>query len=176
MALDDALEALAAARPDHIDAFAVGKDRHVDDVARLGGIAAGLHLHLAANARRRHAGLLEVARARFVLFRRLRFDEAQLHRLVSVVLRRLHLCDDARTGLEDGRGRNRAVSCEQLRHADFLSDQSSNHDCFLPGPRRWLMRATEPGLQLTVGRVPSSLAAMRGGPAYLPAVVFAERL
>src|SRR5918993_2877654 len=103
MPLDDALEALAAAGADHVDALAVSEHRHVDGVARLRRLTAGLDLQLAAHARRGHASLLEVPCGRLVLFRRLRLDETELHRFVAVVVDRLHLRDDARAGLEHGR-------------------------------------------------------------------------
>ena len=61
VALHDALEALAAADADHVDAIAVVEDA-VDEhlVAGLERVAARRELHLAAHARRRHAGLLVV--------------------------------------------------------------------------------------------------------------------
>ena len=63
MALHDALEALAAADADHVDAVAVGEDAgHEHLVAGLQRLGALGQLHFAADARRRHAGLLVVPR------------------------------------------------------------------------------------------------------------------
>src|SRR6185503_20657923 len=61
----------------------------------------------------------------------LRLDEPELYGLVAVLLGRLHLRDDARPRLQHGRRMHAAVRSEQLRHADFLADQSSDHG-YLP--------------------------------------------
>ena len=128
--LDDALEALAAAGANDVDAFAVGEDRHVHLIARLHRIASGRLLHLAHDARGRHTGLLEVSLRGLVLFRRPSFDEPDLHGLVAVALRRLHLRDDTRASLEHGRRMHGAVGVEQLRHPDFLAEESCDHGYF----------------------------------------------
>jgi hypothetical protein len=122
MPLHHALKAAAAARADDVHALAVREDRDVDLVAGLRRLAARLDLDLAAHARRRHTGLLEVALRRLVFLGRLRFDQAQLHGLIAVRLHRLGLDDHARAGFEHGRRLDGPVRREQLRHADFLAD------------------------------------------------------
>src|SRR4029079_8349141 len=121
VALHDALEALAAADADDVDALAVlehAADEHL--IAGLEGIAPGDGLDLAAHPRRRHvAGLLVVPGQRLVDLRRLLLDARQPHRLVAVAPRVLRLQHHARPRLDDGRGRDGAVRREHLGLADF---------------------------------------------------------
>ena len=84
-------------------------------------------MHLAADARRRHVRLLEMALCRLVRFGRRVLDQTELDRLVAVGLRRLRLHDDARPGLDDRRRHHAAVGLEDLGHAHFPSDDSSHH-------------------------------------------------
>src|SRR5581483_4440032 len=123
----DALEALAAARADDVDALAVREDRHEHLIARLRRLAAGRELHLAADARRRHVRLLEMPLRRLVRLRGRLFDEAELHRFVAVALRRLRLDDDARARLDHRRGMHGAIRVEDLRHAHFSADDACDH-------------------------------------------------
>src|SRR4029077_20299052 len=85
--LDDALEPLAAAGADDVDTLTVGEDRRQHVFADLRSFGALRHARFAADARRRHVGLLEVAVRRFVRLRRRLLDEAELNRLVAVGLR-----------------------------------------------------------------------------------------
>ena len=94
----------------------------------FGGVAAGLDLHLAAHARRRHAGLLEVARASAC------FPSSAWPRRGRAAPPRSRRSADVFTcatthgpGLEHRRRRDGAVRREQLRHADFLADESCHH-------------------------------------------------
>src|SRR6187401_2210596 len=103
VAFHDALKPLAAAGPDDIDSLAIREDRDVHLIAGLGRITPGLQRDFATNTCRRHTSLLEVALRRLVLFGRLAFDEAELHRLVSIRLNGLRLYDHARAGLQHGR-------------------------------------------------------------------------
>src|SRR5687768_12056490 len=102
VALHDALKPLPAAGADDIDPLTIGENRHAHLIASLDRITAGLERDLATNARSRHPGLLEVALRRLVLFGRLAFHEAELHRFVSICLDTLRLHDHTRTGLEHG--------------------------------------------------------------------------
>src|SRR6185369_17327073 len=131
MPLDDALEAFAATGPDDVDAIAGGEHRHVHLVARLERIATRLQRDLAANARRGYAGLLEVPLRRLVFLGRLRIDEPKLHGLIAVLVDRLDLRDDARTGLKERCRLDGAVLREQLRHPDLLANESCDH-CYFP--------------------------------------------
>src|SRR5687767_193950 len=136
MALDHALEAVALAGADDVDALALVEDRDQHLVAGLRRFGALRDAHLALHARRRHIGLLVVAGRRLGgAARRILLDEAQLHGFVTVDLRRLRLHHDARSRLQHGGGLERAVLEEQLRHPDFLTDDSSDHGylpCSLP--------------------------------------------
>src|SRR5205085_12030550 len=85
------------------------------------------HVHLAAHAGRRHAGLLEVPLDRLADARRARLDEADLDRFVAVAGGGLGLDDDTRTGLDHRAGGDRAVRREQLRHPDLLADDAREH-------------------------------------------------
>src|SRR5262245_44536838 len=100
--LHHALEALAAADADHVDALAVGEDT-VDEhlIAGFRRFSALRNLDLATHASRRHASLLVMAGKRLAHARRTALDETELHRLVAVVVRRLRLHHDARPGLND---------------------------------------------------------------------------
>jgi hypothetical protein len=131
--LHDALKALAAADPNHVDAVTVGEhapDQHVIAGLQRGGVCRALgELHFAAQPRRRHVPrLLVVATERLVDLRRLLLDQPELHRFVAVGLRALGLQHHARARLDDGRGRDRAVSREQLGHSYFASDDPCNHN------------------------------------------------
>src|SRR5204863_2111666 len=139
VALHDALEPLAAADADDVDAIAVLE--HAGDQDLVAGlerrVVAGAlgELDFAADAGRRHvAGLLVVAAERLVDLGGLLFDEAELHGLVAVGLRGLGLQHDARAGLDEGRRRDGAVRREHLRHAELPGDDSSDHGylCSLP--------------------------------------------
>ena len=84
--------------------------------------------------RRRNAaaGLFEVAAHRLgnvLQLDRLIVDQAELHGVVTVrAAGRFLLHDDARPSLDDRHRSYRAVRREDLRHADFSSDDSVNHD------------------------------------------------
>src|SRR5205809_4915841 len=127
MPLDDALKTLAAAGADDVHALAVVEDRAEHLIPCLRLIAAGHELHLAAHARRRHVRLLEMPRGRLVRLQRRLLDQAELHRLIAVVLRGLRLDDDARARLDDRGRMHGPVRIEDLSHADFAADDSSDH-------------------------------------------------
>src|SRR4029077_15520099 len=136
-------ETLAAAGADHVDTFATGKDRHEHLIAFLGGIASGGDLVRSRHARRGHVRLLEVTRRRLVAFAGAFLDEAELHRLVAVRLGVLRLHDDAGAGLDHRRGMHGAIRVEDLRHADFLTDDACDHKApeaggWRPGSRHFL--------------------------------------
>src|SRR5213078_2263771 len=59
---------------------------------------------------------------------------------------RLDLRHDAGTGLEHGGGLNSAVLREQLRHADFLANESCDH-CYFPCslPKALILTSTPAG-------------------------------
>src|SRR5258707_3330815 len=111
VALHDALEPLAAAHADDVDAVAVMEHAADEDlvaglqrgfIARTGG-----DLDLTAHPRRRHvARLLVVPAERLVDPGRLLFDEPELDGLVAVALRGLRLQHHARARLDDGRRRD----------------------------------------------------------------------
>src|SRR5579864_5900428 len=127
MALHDALEPAPATRPDDVDAVTRVEDVDEDLIAGLHHLAAGLEAHFAPDPRRRHAGLLEVARGGLVALRRGLVDQAQLHGLVAVGLDGLRLDNHARPGLDD-RGRyDGAVALEDLGHPHFASNDSVHH-------------------------------------------------
>src|SRR5262245_20871728 len=128
MALDDALKTVTLARADHVHAIALIEDGDEHLITRLRRFGTLRNLHLALHARRRHVGLLVMTHCRLGgAARRTRLDEANLHGLVAVGLRRLRLHDDAGTRLEDGRRFQRPVFLEELRHPDFLADDACNH-------------------------------------------------
>ena len=71
-------------------------------------------------------------------------DQADLRRLVSVFRGRLVLRDHARTSLQHGDRANIALRVKQLRHPDFLAENSRDLRChFLLhsqlGSQRWLL-------------------------------------
>jgi len=128
VALHDALEALAAADADHVDAVAVGEDTGDEHlVAGLQRIGPLRELHFAAHAGRRHAGLLVVATERLADTRRLLFHQPELHRFVAVGRGGLRLHDHARPGLDHGGRRHGAVLREDLGHAEFSTDDACHH-------------------------------------------------
>src|SRR6185436_20403892 len=57
-------------------------------------------------------------------------DEPDLQGFVAVVLDRLHLRHHARACLQHGCRMDTAVGIEQLRHPDFLADESVDHGYF----------------------------------------------
>src|SRR5688500_1042483 len=124
--LHHALEALAAAGPDDVHALAIGENRDVHVVARLRRLGTGLDAYLAADPRGRHAGLLEVAGGRLVLLGG-PVHQAELYGLVAVALDGLDLGDHAWARLDHRRRLHGAVGREDLRHPDFLANQSCHH-------------------------------------------------
>src|SRR5262245_58061065 len=124
---DHTLKALAAARTDHVHALAAREDRDRHGIPRLERIAARCDVHFAPEARRRNVGLLVVTPERFADLGRSLFDETELNRLVAVGRSGLGLHHDARAGSDDRRRIHAAVGLEDLRHPDFLADDSCDH-------------------------------------------------
>src|SRR6185295_5591219 len=126
-------------------ALAVLEDRDEHLIARLARFLAGGDLHFAAEARRRHVGLLEVARRRLVALRRVVFDQAQLHGLVAVRLRVLRLDDDAGAGLDHRRRMDGAVRVEDLGHAQFLAEDARDRHYLCSLPKALISTSTPAG-------------------------------
>ena len=125
-----ASEMMPLNKPSEAPAFAGSDD--VDQFVRIENIdhhlVAGIRRFVALNGyftnetRRRGIRLFEMAGHWFV--HALRFDELdkpELHRVISIVLSRLLLNNDARPGLNHGYRHNRSVVLQQLSHADFLA-------------------------------------------------------
>ena len=78
---------------------------------------------------RRNAGALEVALGGFVYPPRgFIFNESELHRVITICIDGLLLYDNAWAGLEDRNRRYRTILQEQLRHPEFLTDYSVDHN------------------------------------------------
>src|SRR5687767_1474808 len=139
----DCARKTAALRPaNYFNQIAVSKLVYQDLVADICGIRALVQTKLFQNSRGRGAAssLLEVTAHRLchiLQLERLLIDQAQLDCVIAVWTGGgLLLHNDARTRLNNRHGRNRAVRSENLRHANFSTDDSVNHDsisdCRLP--------------------------------------------
>jgi hypothetical protein len=118
-----------------LEAAALGRARHLDPVARF----EGLHRHLLAQSRQgigvdaeltqdrrrgfkaRPGGVAELRLGRPVRF----FGaEAELHRAVTFLFGGAYLDHRTRAGLDDGHRHHHPVLCEDLGHAQLLSNDS----------------------------------------------------
>ena len=126
MALDRALEALADPDAGDLDLVAGLEDLDGDRLALDGAVDAAAELdELAVRA---DAELLQVAE---LGLRELALGdgvERELHGVVAVGVRDLHLHDRARAGLDHGdRGDRTRLRVEDLRHAELSAEDSLGH-------------------------------------------------
>ncbi len=122
MPLDRALEPLAFGDAGDADGLAVFECLDGDRVAdlQIGHVAKLDQMPLAVL----ETGLLEVAQLGLRELLVLAVLERQLDGRVAVGLRRAHLRDRARAGLDDGDRDAVAVVVEQLGHAELLADDA----------------------------------------------------
>ena len=123
MAFHDARETLALAHTAHLHLVGCGKDRNFDRRANFGRIPVTKR-KLTKHAARRYAGILEMLLGRFVRFVfPPRFDETELHRVVTVPCFRLPLHDNTRPRLDNSERDDFAVLSETLSHSELSSYQ-----------------------------------------------------
>src|SRR5205085_10312884 len=128
MTLHEAGEAAPFRATDDLDEVVFVEDIDENFIADVGAVFARLDAHFAQYTRWRHAGTLEVPFRRLVhLAWRFLFDQAELHRVVTIRIDRLFLHDDAWAGLDHRHRRDRTVVRKNLRHSELLANNSVDH-------------------------------------------------
>src|SRR2546421_385373 len=133
VALDGAGKSAPLRLADHVDQVSVGKLIDKNLVAHIHLAGGFIQAKFFKNAGRRNSTtcLLKVSPHRLgdvLQFRRSLINQADLHRVITISPgRRLLLYYDAWSSLDDRHRCNSAIRRENLRHADFSSDDSVNH-------------------------------------------------
>src|SRR5687767_2483276 len=134
MTLNSAGEPSALGPPNNLDGITVGELVHQNLVTDIGCVFRILETKLFQNSGRRRATprLFKVTThwlSHVFQLHRLFVDQAQLHGVVAIgSSRRLLLHNHAGTRFDHSYRCNRSVSSEELRHTDFSTDDSVNHD------------------------------------------------
>src|SRR5450432_3066307 len=152
-------EATSFADADYIDEFLAVKNINQNAVAGLDvavgsglGFFVNLDWHFARKLDRRQVVLSEMPLHRLGKTRFLHeFNQANLRGRVAVFGLGLVLRDDARASLQNRRRMNVTLVIEELRHADFFSENSSYfcHFPFSPFIQRGCLLLAGVGLNLT---------------------------
>src|SRR5271156_884280 len=122
-ALHAALKTFALAHAGDVHKFADLESVHEHAIAGLGFVLRIFNADFAHVTQRRHAGLLEMPGLRLVHALRLdEFNQAELHRVVTVFIFRAPLHHHARARLQNRARHRRAVIGEDLRHSQFDSE------------------------------------------------------
>src|SRR5439155_2500244 len=122
MPLDQARKSAPLAGPDHMNEFIRVEDVDHHFVSRIRSVVT-LKRNFTDKPYRCSVVLFKVPRHWLVYplgFHKL--DEAKLHGIVTVLLFRLLLNDDAGPGLDNRYRNDRSVILQQLRHPDFLTE------------------------------------------------------
>src|ERR1700682_1809711 len=133
MPLNRSREPAALRLTDHVNNVAVPKLIYQNLVAYVGALIRSFEAKLFEHAGRGNAaaGLLEVTAHRFIDILHSDgpiFDQADLHGIVTVTAAGSFLLHhDTGTGLNNSHRSDRAIRREQLRHPNFLANDSVNH-------------------------------------------------
>jgi hypothetical protein len=126
MALHNTLEATALRCPSYVDDLAGLEQIHIQDLPNLMlRSIVGLEL---AQMTHQPVGLCKMALLRFSQILRLGIAKSNLYGIITVTILRANLRDDARTGFDDRHRDGLSGRAEDLGHADFTAQQTSDHN------------------------------------------------